>query len=270
MRLRSLDSSASFKFMDLLPELRLLVYRELLGQDNSLPSVSIYPAILTTCKSINKEATDILYNEAPLHIKIVSYARDKRRDIDFSAVVQVENLDSFRSAMYTDLLGNWKHWPSVLTRVQNITLTIFLGEYRVARQTMKRKPFEKVTHGIYALACLVAHAGRIRKITVNFEESGEILSLDTSTRTICPLAKLGPSVTYTFHGVAAELETIFRDHAQVSLTTTYNTLQMYLGGGASVMEILDLLFKSDTGRAQAKFFTLILDGPQRTIGRMDT
>jgi len=61
------DKSKSFRFLDLIPEMRNLIYKELLvlGVCDKCPTIHTFchPSILQTSKQIYKEARDILYAE---------------------------------------------------------------------------------------------------------------------------------------------------------------------------------------------------------------
>lgn len=61
--LRILDEQARFRFFDLAPELRNLIYRKLLGWDDDNPGGKslCYPQILATCKQAHSEAKDLVY-----------------------------------------------------------------------------------------------------------------------------------------------------------------------------------------------------------------
>ncbi|KAI7383304.1 hypothetical protein KC336_g18406 [Hortaea werneckii] len=59
-----------FRFLDLLPELRNLVYRELLVWPSNRPE-SCWPQILRTCRQVNNEAKDIIYKENAAKVTVI-------------------------------------------------------------------------------------------------------------------------------------------------------------------------------------------------------
>lgn len=69
--LQDFDKEVMFRFMDLLPEVRVLVYQHLLTKDHEKDSIA-YPAILRTCKKVYEEAQEVLHVNSPidLHIRI--------------------------------------------------------------------------------------------------------------------------------------------------------------------------------------------------------
>ncbi|KAI7489772.1 hypothetical protein KC357_g2190 [Hortaea werneckii] len=71
-RVKSADApndDQAFRFLDLLPEMRNLVYRELLvWPSNRLERC--WPQILRTCRQVNDEAKDIIYTENAAKVKV--------------------------------------------------------------------------------------------------------------------------------------------------------------------------------------------------------
>ena len=66
-RLQDMDRSATFRFLDLVPELRLQVYRYVLvGRNHQVldaPDRAVETALLRTCKTIYIEAEPVLYTD---------------------------------------------------------------------------------------------------------------------------------------------------------------------------------------------------------------
>lgn len=62
-----MSNRTGFKFLELIPELRNIVYRELLVFDSG---GSCQPHILASSKAVNAEASAILYCENLIHIEI--------------------------------------------------------------------------------------------------------------------------------------------------------------------------------------------------------
>lgn len=70
--LREADASRTFRFLDLPPELRTTIYRELLvieGSSTSCSSPKCHPQILRTSKKVNQEASGILYGDNVIEVK---------------------------------------------------------------------------------------------------------------------------------------------------------------------------------------------------------
>lgn len=68
--LRRLDENATFKFMDLPPEMRNRVYRELLNWSDESSMYGCFPKILQASKQIRSEAESILYGDKPYHVHL--------------------------------------------------------------------------------------------------------------------------------------------------------------------------------------------------------
>ncbi|KAI6929068.1 NADH-ubiquinone oxidoreductase 23 kDa subunit, partial [Hortaea werneckii] len=68
--LRRLDENATFNFMDLPPEMRNFVYRELLNWSDESSFYGCFPRILQASKQIRSEAESILYGDKPYHVHL--------------------------------------------------------------------------------------------------------------------------------------------------------------------------------------------------------
>jgi hypothetical protein len=65
--LKAADADWTFRFLDLYPEIRTLVYEELLTFHDSF---TCWPQILATCTQINDEASNVLYGNNLVEIKL--------------------------------------------------------------------------------------------------------------------------------------------------------------------------------------------------------
>ncbi|KXT14278.1 hypothetical protein AC579_1274 [Pseudocercospora musae] len=71
-QLHYLDANATFRFMDLPPEIRLLVYAELLHKEGYDENKKVYPQILATSKFIYNEAHKDFVENTSLHVEVQS------------------------------------------------------------------------------------------------------------------------------------------------------------------------------------------------------
>ena len=130
--LRKWDEDHPFPFLDLHPELRNIVYRELLVTDYpaSFRPLKCYPEILATCHQINHEATGILYglNKVHLTFDLDHLPRPCVPGGKFWRVMQMasrDGFDSLTSHYYTSQIQqDIDHYPSFLKKMQDFTIDI--------------------------------------------------------------------------------------------------------------------------------------------------
>lgn len=104
--------SFPFRFLDLAPELRNMVYEELLTIDEG--SLTCHPQILRTCKEIQGEATSILYAANPFYIE-VSEKGILANDIRCGRYVPIPSSAEDDQSDLEDI-----EWPEFLQRAQSI------------------------------------------------------------------------------------------------------------------------------------------------------
>ncbi|KAK1815997.1 hypothetical protein LTR12_009594 [Friedmanniomyces endolithicus] len=161
--LKQADKDFTFRFMDLAPELRNRICRELLLFHNSY---FCQPRILATCKTIHSEASAILYRDNLIEVKL---RRDFNSGIYQDSVrvhgVPCSPLEQFDagSAYLTDY-----HWPEFLCRAQWIRFSTrfesMLGNARdLVRSPIAQLNRQNLTYVFYSLCsflqnkhCLVA------------------------------------------------------------------------------------------------------------------
>jgi hypothetical protein len=130
--LRKWDKDHPFPFLNLHPELRNIVYRELLVTDYpaSFTPIKCHPEILATCQIINHEATGILYGLNKVHLTF---------DMDclpkpwmpggiFWRVIQMAFRDGFNYQLSyrhtSQIQADIDHYPSFLKKMQDFTIDI--------------------------------------------------------------------------------------------------------------------------------------------------
>ncbi|KAK1063998.1 hypothetical protein LTR74_009065 [Friedmanniomyces endolithicus] len=152
--LKQADKDFTFRFMDLAPELRNRIYRELLLFHDSY---FCQPRILATCKTIHSEASAILYRDNLIEVKL---RRDFNSGIYQDSVrvhgVPCSPLEQFDagSAYLTDY-----HWPEFLCRAQWIRFSTRSEKRWV---TAPPTPHEHRAGPTYTLLTSVTGRRRIR------------------------------------------------------------------------------------------------------------
>lgn len=121
--LRKWDKDHPFPFLDLHPELRNTVYRELLVTDYpaSFGPLKCHPEILAACHQINHEATGILYglNKVHLTFNLDRLPLPRMPGGRFWRVIQM-GFDDHPSQIQQDI----NHYPGFLRKMQDFTIDI--------------------------------------------------------------------------------------------------------------------------------------------------
>lgn len=133
----------AFRFMDLPPESRNMVYSQLLTfstkkNDRSHLARHCYPKILRTCRSINHEASDLPY--ANNTFQIILYA-EWRYDLSSGRVspmwklfrrvwIQYRKEYSAEQTEFEAIPDGIMAWPDYLTRVRKLSLKLYLVQDR--------------------------------------------------------------------------------------------------------------------------------------------
>ncbi|KAK3717931.1 hypothetical protein LTR37_005357 [Vermiconidia calcicola] len=205
-RLWEADSVVSFRFLDLAPELRNNIYRELL----TLRSVRghserrCWTGILRASKQICEEAHGILYGENDFDIIISGPFRPAARG-------------GYYRLVYSDLLNmtyeeNHKlgqvilNWPNYLRKVQRLRLTINI-HYDNPRNASGPSPvFKVINYTVYSICSFVVEQNHLKRLQVqvqtqSFSEFGAI-----SHKVLWPLAKLTSATDCKIIGISEDAQ----------------------------------------------------------------
>ncbi|KAK5111506.1 hypothetical protein LTR85_011854 [Meristemomyces frigidus] len=126
--LKQADNYMSFRFLDLPPEMRNMVYKELVVLQESW---YCHPQILATSKHVNKEASSILYGDNLIEIKIYEdgvNTHGKRSGLYVPG--RVAGYGDFRKL----------EWPDLLHRVQHLRIAVVELPRAVAEPAPHLKP----------------------------------------------------------------------------------------------------------------------------------
>ena len=166
-----------FRFMDLSPELRTRVYRELLTFDNSW---TCHPEILAVSKQLNEEATNILYGDNLFEVKI--WPRE----------VQAHGL---RCGAYSLMEVGFEvgvdalEWPGMLHKAQ--WLRISLPQDLMDPDWASELSHAAVQQIMYSLCSFLSKKHQLRSTVVDLRPLGLHASDEVLAHFIRPLTMLG-------------------------------------------------------------------------------
>ena len=127
--LQAADREATFRFFDLPPELRNLVYGfalevEDVEDDNKLKHVLAEPAILASCRQVYNEASGLLYGDRYFRLKL----HLGKKPYTLFLHLNGRFLRKAYAGSHDDLEGLWIDWPSFLNRIQHLDVVVQLDK----------------------------------------------------------------------------------------------------------------------------------------------
>ncbi len=214
------DQDWQFRFLDLPPELRNLLYGELLHfrgplgyrEDGSRnPDRMCWPAILSVSKQLHAEAEGVLYGENEFQIYISQqYHTNNRYHV---TRVMVEN------AYYIDESAEGLSWiadgtddasgtlPDLLLKAQHLSIEVKLAKEAIARplsyDETSTNDFQDINYYLYYICSFLAENKSLRKVTVSVDCS-KCAEFDTiAYKVLWPLVKLPNPRNLVITGVPA-------------------------------------------------------------------
>ena len=184
--LQEADANTSFRFLDLPPELRNWVYRELLVLHEQ---PACYPQILAASKQTHAEASGILYGHNTINITVDVDGVSVRGRLcgDYVPFVDPADYEAWRRKDAQKIA-----WPEYLRRVDHIHLSVVKLQLpaAMARQPPKLRTFDNI---LYSLCSFLGNNCKIRLLHVDLSWiTGhiELDPLDDLTETLYPVRLL--------------------------------------------------------------------------------
>ncbi|KAI6890450.1 hypothetical protein D0869_09539 [Hortaea werneckii] len=215
--LRRLDENATFEFMDLPPEMRNLVYRELLNWSADSGIYDCFPKILQASKQIRSEAESILYGDKPyhVHLRLTSQTHHSSRGKPFASLTTEE--------------GKWKYtytgkefsrrlktcsWRQQILRMHHVKVFVHFqdpgasaaGDSSLANKLMKVQ-YIAANHVLYSFAAFLStNETHIKTFQLHVDAQDQDDFAAAASRVLNPLRKLGPDIAdlTSFSGIADE------------------------------------------------------------------
>ena len=213
-QLHATDSNAQFNFLGLAPELRNLIYRELLTLRpiNGQPGRSCWPYILLPSKQTQEEGHGILCGDNSFTVRlsqtnvvraigIGANARVIHEETDVKAEVdgvQVRTFHHDRSSTAPT------RWCSHLRKAYNLRIVIKL-EYKdqigVARPQQLRRLFNGLNFMLYSLCSFLAESNRLKTLKVRPRVSELPGFSEVASEFLWPLTLMRPPKNCHISGV---------------------------------------------------------------------
>ncbi|KAK4540361.1 hypothetical protein LTR36_009318 [Oleoguttula mirabilis] len=189
-KLHKLDHKARFRFFDLAPELRNLMYRELLVGDATNQADrrrgNCVPQILATCKLAHREATDILYTDNIPDIRLTAEVCEDR--ITCSTAVG-QSLD--RELADTACL-EYVGWGAHLRRFARLAVVVVIRTVPGAHENTIILLGKCINNLLYSLVNdLLAGSEKLEALEVRVQGGLEGVEDPLYLRMLWPLTKLG-------------------------------------------------------------------------------
>ncbi|KAI7525197.1 hypothetical protein KC331_g17677 [Hortaea werneckii] len=215
--LRRLDENATFNFMDLPPEMRNLVYREVLNWSDASRIYGCFPKILQASKQIRSEAESILYGDKPYHVHL-----------RFSSEAPpTPRLNRFTSLTIGE--GKWKYtytdkdfsrrlktcsWRQQILRMHHVKVFVHFqdpgasasGDSSLANKLTKTQ-YITANHVLYSFAAFMStNETHIKTFQLHVDAQDQNHFAAAASGVLDPLRKLGPVIAdlASFSGIPDE------------------------------------------------------------------
>ncbi|KXS99118.1 hypothetical protein AC578_3510 [Pseudocercospora eumusae] len=197
-------SPAAFRFLDLPPEVRKLVYKELLGR---LAPAKNYTQILRTCQLLCREATDVLYSSSPA-LCLIQTDETFPADRNYLTVHVLHHKFHKQEARHGQPIAYDALWPAFLTRIRHIRLSIHLhGRTEEAGHLKFSIGLRFMKIALKRLSMLLADKHEVKKLEISFmmHPAPKASIKDEDVRqAMSPLRQLRELKTFTLVGDVPE------------------------------------------------------------------
>lgn len=173
--LLQLDEAWSFRFFDLPPELRTLVYRGLMVRDWC--GKRFYAEILATCKLAHREAQSIIYTENVFKVTLVSACTQVEiaGGLDCSSgnlTFDDENSNGNKFGVAKCSSGprtffeTSDRWPKYIRKIEALRLNLTLKRLDVPSPIAKSSHYEQTNHVLHMLSSPLTGALCLKRLEV--------------------------------------------------------------------------------------------------------
>lgn len=223
-RLRTLDKRITFRFLDLVPELRLQVYEHVLVKPNHTASGRRAPAngaaLLRTCKLVHEEAEPILYRDNKFSASIGFYkdpndsndeegaceCGPKCRENHHIELVRPGRVHSYIHSEHSRVY--WWIWTLASCNYRVTSCQSFHIFRSVRHLTLRLGSCDSDTQTKLARLCLLLSGpSQLKKLTVAIHQRHTILDTQALVEVLSPIALLNLNVELELADGSKSLQT---------------------------------------------------------------
>jgi len=244
--LEKADREPSFRFMDLPPEMRALVYSDALH----IPTECLCALcrtcdaqILRTCKQIHREAVDILYEQNPIACRFDAHSVSSWQAHRRTTIHRAE-YSSTEFSPWEFPLTAFLRYPEFFRRVRHLEIAVIVHSCEGNTDDMS----ESSDASDYIGKCLLSlasflmdkHTLKSLEITVSFPQCDNVTLIESMLYPLCRLRKV-PDVRFKGDvptGLAAKMVTMIQSSELVFNTIKH--LQLLMAEAKAYQELLHL------------------------------
>ncbi|KAK3707029.1 hypothetical protein LTR37_012361 [Vermiconidia calcicola] len=205
-RLRQDDAVASFRFLGLAPELRNIIYRELL----TLRSVrghsgrKCWTSILRASKQIYEEAHGILFGDNDFEVIISGYCQPAVRG-GYYWVVHSDLVHRVFDGPQKlgQVISNWPNW---LRKVQRLSLTIEIHYNNPENLPDPSNIFKGINYSVYSICSFLVEQNHLQKLEVQVQANSFPKFAAISHKMMWPLVKLTSATDCKIIGISEDAQ----------------------------------------------------------------
>jgi preprotein translocase subunit SecA len=186
-----LDQIWRFRFLDLVPELRNLMYGYLLQlrpSEKHQSTLICSPAIIAVCKQVHAEAQAMLYKVNTFDIHIRSIIRPLKAERADNITTMVFTKLDVEDVVMTDALMNDidNAWPQHIRRAESLRLTLKLedGHDKDAHEERCGSNYQQTNHILHSLVALKS----VKRVQLQLKQYPTDLGEDTLKSILKPLS----------------------------------------------------------------------------------
>ena len=217
--LRRADCEARFRFLDLPPEMRNLVYRELLTlrlpdmvSEHATKHDYCWPLILASCSQARDEATEILYGENTCNINlgydVTSRFGHGSFTCQFITTINSHWFDRLQASEGSGLLERSILWPEYLWKVRHLRFSVNFKDIITALPGHRHESFNDVLveydHTLYDLYSFMRQSNALKNLTLHYSNTGSPLADALLAKLLFPLVLFQSPLSVTGVSTAAE------------------------------------------------------------------